>query len=154
MLRKYFMSVSCIIALALFALLVTLSGCASVADKSLTIDPRHVVAMQDMRSEITSMLEGLGYQWQPIPDPVTGQPVQVIVKYDQYWMLFRAADNASVQVDVHIRQNDNITALHFSEVGAEQPSETAMDYYRKLKARVMLQFGAENVNDKHSFRTP
>jgi len=80
--------------------------------------------------------------------------VQVIVKYDQYRMLFRAADNASVQVEVHIRQNDNITALHFSEVGAEQPSETAMDYYRKLKARVMLQFGAENVSDKHSFRTP
>jgi hypothetical protein len=29
-----------------------------------------------------------------------------------------------------------------------------MDYYRKLKDRVVLEFGADNVSDKHSFMTP
>ena len=69
-------------------------------------------------------------------------------------MLFRAADNGAVQVEVHIRINDNMTGLHFSEVGADQPGDTALEYFRKLKDRVVLEFGADNVSDKHSFITP
>ncbi|MEE8429328.1 MAG: hypothetical protein V3S33_07490 [Gammaproteobacteria bacterium] len=138
--------------MALFALLVP--GYAPAADKTLKIDPRHVVGVQNMRSEITSMLEGLGYEWQPVRDHSTGQPVQVAEEYGQYRMLFRAADNVSVQVEVHIRRDDMMTGLHFSEVGADQLSDAAMDYYRKLKDQVVLEFGADNVSDTHSFMTP
>ena len=104
-----------------------------------------MVGVQNMRSEITSMLEDLGYEW---------QPVQVAEEYGQYRMLFSAADKVTVQVDVHIRKNDNITGLHFSEAGTDQPGDAAMDYYRKLRDRAVLEFGADNVSDKHSFMTP
>ena len=143
-----------IIAMALFALNVLVPGCASVGGKTLKIDPRQIVGVQDMKSEITSMLEILGYERQPLADPSTGQPVQVAEEYGQYRMLFRAGDNVSVQVEVHIRKDDRMTGLHFSEVGTDHPGDTAMDYFRKLKDRVVLEFGADNVTDKHSFMTP
>lgn len=149
-----FMPVACRTAMVLFALLVFVPGYASAADKTLKIDPRHVVGVQDMRSEVRSLLEGLGFEWQPIADPATGQPVQVAEKHGQYRMLFSATDNASVQVDVHIRISDKVTGLHFQELGADSPGDAAMDYFRKIKERLILEFGADNVSDRHSFMTP
>jgi hypothetical protein len=73
---KHFSQVCGRTALVLFAVFLLLPGYTAAADKILKIDPRHVVGMQDMPSEITSMLEDLGYERLPIRDPVTGQPVQ------------------------------------------------------------------------------
>ena len=140
--------------IVLFALFAFLPGYVLAGDKTLKIDPRHVEGFQDMRSEITSMLEILGYEQLPLRDPSTGQPVNVAEEHGHYRMLFRAADNGAVQVEVHIRINDNMTGLHFSEVGADQPSDTALEYFRKLEDRVVLEFGGDNVSDKHSFTTP
>ena len=140
--------------ITVMVLLVFMPGCASTGSKSLKIDTRHIVGVQNMRSEITSMLEVLGYESQPVRDPVTGQPVQVAKELGQYRMLFRAADMASVQVEVHIREDNRMTGLHFSEAGSDQPGAAAMGYYRKLKERAVLEFGAENVSDKHSLMMP
>ena len=140
--------------ITVMVLLVFMPGCASTGGKSLKIDTRHMVGVQNMRSEMTSMLEGLGYESQPVRDPVTGQPVQVAKELGQYRMLFRATDKVTVQVEVHIREDNRMTGLHFSEVGSDQPGAAAMDYYRKLKERAVLEFGAENVSDKHSLMTP
>ena len=49
-------------AMVLFAQLVFMQGCASAGGKSLKIDTRHMVGVQNMQSEITSMLEGPGYE--------------------------------------------------------------------------------------------
>jgi hypothetical protein len=154
MMEKHFSQVYGRMALALFALFLLLPGYTAAADKILKIDPRHVVGMQDMPSEITSMLEDLGYERLPIRDPVTGQPVQVAEQFGQYRMLFRATANAAVQIDVHIRIGDNVTGLHFSEAGTDQPGDVALDYYHTLRERAVLEFGADKVSDKHSFMTP
>jgi len=53
-----------------------------------------------------------------------------------------------------ISENNNMMGLHFSEAGTDQPGVAALDYYRKLKDRVVLEFGADNVSDTHSFMTP
>ena len=141
-------------AMALFALLVLVQGCASTGSKSLRIDTRNMVGVQNMRSEITFMLEGLGYEWQPIRDPATGQPVKAAMELGQYRMLFRATGKVTVQVEVRIRKDNRMTGLHFSEVGTDQPGAAALDYYRKLKERAVQRFGADNVSDKRSFMTP
>ena len=141
-------------AIVLFALLVFAPGCASTGSKSLKIDTRKIEGVRNMRSEITFMLESLGYEWQPVRSPVTGQPVKVADTLGQYRMQFRAAGKVTVQVDVHIRKDNRVTGLHFSEVGADQPGAAAMDYYRTLKERAVQRFGADNVSDKRSFRTP
>ena len=141
-------------ATVLFALFVFMQGCASTGGKSLKIDTRQIVGVQNMRSEITFMLEGLGYEWQPVRDPVTGQPVKVADELGQYRMQFRTAGEVTVQVDVHIRKDNRMTGLHFSEVGTDQPGAAALDYYRKLKQRAVQRFGAGNVSDKRSFMTP
>lgn len=59
-----------------------------------------------------------------------------------------------MQIELHIRENDNMTGLHFSEIGTKEFTDTAMDYYRKLKKRVILEFGADNVSEKFSFMIP
>ncbi|MBW1944391.1 MAG: hypothetical protein JRJ51_16350, partial [Deltaproteobacteria bacterium] len=58
-----------------------------------------------MRSEITFMLESMGYEWQSVRDPVTGQPVKVADTLGQYRMQFRATGKVAVHVDVHIRKD-------------------------------------------------
>jgi len=140
--------------MVLFALLVFMPGCASTGGKSLRIDTRNMVGVRDMRSEITFMLEGLGYEWQPIRDPATGQPVKVANELGQYRMQFRTTGEVTVQVEVRIRKVNRMTGLHFSEVGTDQPGAAALDYYRKLKERAVQRFGADNVSDKRSFMTP
>jgi hypothetical protein len=57
--------------MVLLVILVLLPGYAAGAGKILKIDPRHTVDLQDMPSEITSMLEAPGYERQPVRDPVT-----------------------------------------------------------------------------------
>jgi hypothetical protein len=52
---------------------------------------------------------------------------------------------------VHIRKDNKMTGLHFSEVGTDQPGNTAMDYYCKLKGRAMLEFDADNVSGQVLF---
>jgi hypothetical protein len=141
-------------ATVLFALFVFMQGCASTGGKSLRIDTRHMVGVQNMRSEITFMLEGLGYEWQPVRDPVTGQPVKVVNELGQYRMQFRTAGEVTVQVEVRIRKDNRMTGLHFSEVGTDQPGAAALDYYRTLKERAVQRYGADNVSDKRSFMTP
>ena len=140
--------------IALVALFAFGPGYALAGDKTLKIDPRHVVGFQNMQSEITSMLVVLGYEQVPLRDSSTGQPVLVAEEYGQYRMLFRAADNGAVQVEVHIRITDNVTGLRFSEVGADQPGDAALEYFRKLKDRIVLEFGAKSVSDKHPFIAP
>jgi len=133
-------------AMVLCTLLVFMPGCASTGSKSLKIDTRKIEGVQNMRSEITFMLETLGYEWQPVRSPVT--------TLGQYRMQFRAVGKVTVQVDVHIRKDNRVTGLHFSEVGADQPGAVAMDYYRTLKERAVQRFGSDNVSDKRSFMTP
>ena len=140
--------------IVLFILLLLTPGYASADEKTLKIDPSHVLGLVNMRSEVTSMLEDLGYEWTPILNDSTQQKVKVAEKYGQYRMLFKAVNNDSVQIELHIRQNDNMTGLHFSEIGSEKMSDTAMDYYHKLKQRVIQEYGAENVSDTYSFFTP
>jgi hypothetical protein len=145
---------SCRAALVLWSLLVLAPACAAAGELTLKIDPKHVTGLQNMRSEITSMLEGLGYEWLPVHDPAIGQPVQVSQENGQFVMLFRATDNASMQINVHIRKYDNVTGLHFIEQGTDQPGGAALNYFNKLKERVILEFGADNVSVTHSFMTP
>ena len=90
----------CKIALAVFALLVFVPGHAQAGGKILKIDPRHMEGLQNMYSEITSMLESLEYELQTVADPATGQPERVSERFGQYRMLFRSADNASVDAVV------------------------------------------------------
>ena len=144
----------CRMSIALFALLVLVPGLASAADRILKIDPRHMVGRTDMPSELSDMLEDLGYEWLPIEDPSTEQPVKVAEREGQYRMLFRATDNAAVQIDVHIRIDDNVTGLHFLVNGTEPPGDAVEEQYRRLRKRVMLEFGADNVSEGHSFMTP
>ena len=139
--------------MVLFVMLVLLPVYAAGAGKILKIDPRHTVGLQDMPSEITSMLEELGYEWQPVKDPVTGQPIRVIQQHGQYRMLFRATANTSVQIDVHIRIGDNVTGLHLSGIGGEAPDD-APDYYRELRERMELEFGADSVSEGSFLFTP
>ena len=140
--------------MVLFMLYALLPGYVAAGDMILKIDPRHMLDLQDMPSEITSMLEELGYEWQPLRDPVTGQPVQVIQQNGQYRMLFKATASTAMQINVHIRIGDNVTGLHFSMTGEDRPGDAAPDYYRKVRERAELEFGEESVSDGSALFTP
>jgi hypothetical protein len=124
-------------------------GCATNAGQSLMIDARQVPAVQYMPGEITAMLEDLGYQLVPDPDPVKSAE-----RYAEYRMQFKARDAASTRIDVHIKMVNNVTGLHLYQVGEKGPMPATAERYRKLRKRVELQFGAENVSDTHPFLGP
>jgi len=124
-------------------------GCATSAGQSLMIDSRQVPAVQYMPGEITTMLEDLGYQLVPDPDPV-----KTAERYAEYRMQFRARDAADIRIDVHIKMVNSVTGLHLYQVGEKGSMPAKAERYRELKRRVELQFGAENVSDNHPFLTP
>lgn len=141
-------------ALALLALFLLQPGHTEAADRILKIDPRHVEGMQNMPSEITTMLEELGYEWLPIRDPVTGQPGKIAHQSGQYRMLFRAKAKPAVKVEVHIRIGDNVTGMYFTEVGSDEPGKAAPGYYQQLRERLVLEFGEDSVSDGSALFTP
>ena len=87
-------------------------------------------------------------------DPDIGHPVKVAEHNGQYRMLFQARDNTAIRVEVHIRVAGNHTGLHFYEVGNKNLGEPARAHYRKLKQRLVLEFGADNVTDNHPLLAP
>ena len=142
------------IIVVVFTLLMLVPGFVMAGDKLLKIDPEKISFRQDMRTEIQSVMEDAGYQWQPVINETTQQPVKVAEKYGQYQMLYKNNDNGTIQVEVHIRQRDGMTGLHFSEAGAKQPGDSAMVHFRKLKERLIQEFGADSVSDGSYFLTP
>ncbi len=145
---------SAILVIMLFILIVFIPAYASADEKVIKINPANVLGLVNMRSEITLMLEDLGYSWHPVLNESTQQRVKVAEKYDQYRMLFKLNNNNSLQIAVHIRQKDNMTGLHFSEVGTDHLSDDAMKFYFILKERSIKEFGDDNVSDNYSFFTP
>lgn len=126
-----------------------LAGCATTDGQSLMIDARQVPAVQYMPGEITAMLEDLGYQLIPDPDPLKSAQ-----RYAEYRMRFKARDAASTRIDVHIKMVNNVTGLHLYQLGENGPMPATTERYRELRSRVELHFGAEKVSDKHPFLTP
>ncbi len=136
------------------ALIMCLPGYAASSDKVLKINPGDDAAIQYMPGEITAMLEDLGYEWVPVHDPAVGHGVEVAQQYGQYRMQFRASDGAEITIDVHMRISDNVTGMYFHETGDEGSAVSSQGRYRKLKDRMSLEFGADNVSEGHSFLTP
>lgn len=91
------------------------AGCATTAGHSLMIDARQVPAVQYMPGEITAMLEDLGYELIPDPDPV-----KTAERYAEYRMQFKARDAANIRIDVHIKMVNNVTSLHLYQLGEKE----------------------------------
>lgn len=131
------------------------SGCASVTGgRTLDVDTGNLEGAQNMPQEISRMLEALGYESLPVHDPDIGHPVKIAEQNGQYRMLFQARGNPAIRVEVHIRVAGNHTGLHFYEIGNKEPGTAALQQYQKLKQRLVLEFGADNVTDKHPLLAP
>jgi hypothetical protein len=131
------------------------SACTTVTGgRTLDVDTRDLEGVQYMPQEISRMLEALGYEWLPVHDPDIGHPVKVAEYQGQYRMLFQVRDNTAIRVEVHIRVTGNHTGLHFYEVGNRDLGEPAREHYRKLRQRLVLEFGADNVTEKHPLLAP
>ncbi|MGD8629895.1 MAG: hypothetical protein PVH38_11140 [Gammaproteobacteria bacterium] len=69
-------------------------------------------------------------------------------------MKFQASDNESVTIDVHIRISDNVSGFYYHDAANDDPDASSQTRYQKLKERLALEFGADNVSEGHSFFTP
>jgi ABC-type transport system substrate-binding protein len=127
---------------------------AAGSDKVLKIDPRDVTGIQYMPEEIASMMEELGYEWMPVHDHAVGHGIEVAQQNGQYRMKFRASDAAAVTIDVHIRISDNVTGFYYHDAGDDAQDESSQSRFQKLRERMTLEFGADNVSEGHSFFTP
>jgi hypothetical protein len=129
-------------------------GYAAGSDKVLKIDPGDVTDIPYMPAEIGAMLEDLGYEWLPVHDHAVGHGLEVALVGGQYRMKFRATDDAAVTIDVHIRISDNLTGLYYHGAGGGTSDDSEHARYDKLKERMALEFGADNISEGHSFFTP
>jgi len=144
----------CLPALLMLAALLQ-SGCASVTGgRTVDVDTGNLEGAQNMPQEISRMLESLGYESLPVHDPDIGHPVKIAEQNGQYRMLFQARANPAIRVEVHIRVAGNHTGLHFYDTGNKEPGAAALQYYQKLKQRLVFEFGADNVTDKHPLLAP
>ena len=132
----------------LFTILVLLSNPAFAYDRVIEIRPDVEVAKMDMRTEITSMLENLGYAVQAVIDPASGLQVTAPKILGKYRMLFTAIDNDSVTIEARIRIRNGNTSLYFTQGNAGQTDSVENDYYPALLERVVDEFGESNIAEK------
>jgi hypothetical protein len=138
MVRDHWLSV-----LLVFALLSL--GCASGGGERIRIDMRNVAGHGYMPGEVTTMLQALGYDWVPIPDPNSRREVQTVQQNDEYRMQFEYLETRQVRIDVRIRRKDGLTRLHFHEPGSNTLSASSRALLERLQQRVVQEFGAPNV---------
>jgi hypothetical protein len=136
------------------AVVLCLPGYAAGDDKVLKINPRDVTDIQYMPAEIDSMMEDLGYEWMPVHDHAVDHGLEIALQNGQYRMKFQATDDAAITIDVHIRISDNVTGFYYHAPGNDTRDASSQTRYQKLKERLALEFGADNVSEGHSFFTP
>jgi hypothetical protein len=138
----------------LVAAVFNFSCTAITGGRTLEVDTRNIEGAQYQPQEISRMLESLGYQWLPVHAPDIGHPVKVAERNGQYRMLFQAKAVPAIRVEVHIRLNGNTLGLHVYETGNKELSEPATRYYHELRQRLVLEYGMDNVTDKHPLLAP
>lgn len=136
-------------ATTLLVTFVALTACATQNVQSLRIDTRHIKGVQYKPVEMSNMLDDLGYERIPNPDPA-----RAVENYEEYRMQFRARDASEIRIDVHIRMTNGVIGIHFYEKGKKQLGDVALQRYYLLKKRVEFQFGKDHVSENRPFLTP
>jgi len=137
----------------LAVLVLLLAGCASPG-ATLQVKPRHDAGIQYSPQEIASMMAILGYEQLRVRDPDIQQEVAVATKYGEYRMLFQYQDNADIRVDVRIVMGNGNIGLHLYQPGRDDLDDAALQQYERLRQRLILQYGAEHVSDRHPALAP
>jgi hypothetical protein len=131
------------------------SGCSGITSgRTLKVDTRDLEGPQYQPQEVSRMFESLGYQWLPVHDPDIGHSVKAAQRDGQYRMLFQAKAVPAIRVEVHIRVDGDTLGLHLRETGSKELSDQGIQLYRELRRRLELEYGADNVTDKHPLLTP
>ena len=129
---------------ALFGMLFALvSACSSTPGKVLVVDSGKVPAADHYQpGEIRAMMESLGYRFIADPDPA-----KTTEMYREYRQYYRLRSDERIRVDVHIRMLGDRKEFWFRQEGRDAPDANAMQYYRALRDRLELQFGAPFVRE-------
>ncbi len=138
--------------LSLTAFLVALAlisgGCSTSGSTVLKVDARGAQGVQSLRQEITWMLTDLGYDWVPVRHPETDKLVKAYRHAGQWKMLFQARSRPKIRIDARFDIAANEATLRFHEVGKEGFSAESEPYYRKLRERLVLEFGPDQVDGR------
>ena len=130
--------------IAVYAL--SLFACTGISGNTLKIDPQGIAANRHMPDALETILGDLGYEWIPIPDPLTHRDIKTVQQHGEWAMRFRDVENGKIQIDARIRRIDGFTWLKFHENGAGDLSPTAHDRLLKLQDRLRIDFGEAYVS--------
>ena len=137
----------------LLAICVLLAGCASPG-ATLQVKPRHDAGIQYSPQEVTGIMDILGYEQLRVLDPDTQRSVAIATKYGEYRLLFQYKDNTSIHVSVRIVMGNGNIGLHLYQPGRDDLDDAAIQQYERLRQRLILQYGAEHVSDRHPLLAP
>jgi hypothetical protein len=122
------------------AMILLLSACAGSGGLNLTLDTRHVPAVQYLPDEVISLLDDLGYE------VLAGTDAERLVRsYDDDKMRFMARDDANIRVEIDFMLNKKLTLIHLYNISEKTPSDTTVQRYNALKLRVQQEFGVDSV---------
>ena len=100
------------------------------------------------------MMEILGYQQLRVLDPDTRQAALIATDNGEYKLQFRHKDTTSILVDVRIIIGNGNIGLHLYQPGSKDLDSAAKQQYELLRQRLILQYGAEHVSDRHPALAP
>jgi hypothetical protein len=132
-------------------LVLLLSACAGGGQK-LTLDTRHVPAVQYLPAEVMALLDDLGYEViaendaEPLALSFDNADAQVMAQsYDDYKKKFKARDDPNIRIEVHFRLNEKLTRMRLYNIAEETSSDATMQRYNILKQRLQDEFGTDSV---------
>lgn len=135
------------------ALILLLSACAGSGGQKLTLDTRHVPAVQYLPAEVMSLLNDLGYEviaendTEGLALSFDNADAQIMAhSYDNYKKNFRARDDPNIRIEVHYRLNEKLTRMRLYNIAEKTPNAvTVQQRYNLLKQRLQDEFGTDSV---------
>lgn len=142
----------CLCVLLYIVLVLLLSACAGSGGQKLTLDTRHVPAVQYLPEEVMSLLNDLGYVVLAENDTESlalsfdnADAAIMAQSYDDYEMKFKARDEANIRIDVYFRLNEKLTRMRLYNIAEKTSGAATVQRYNILKQRLQDEFGTDSV---------
>ena len=132
---------------ALVLVVSLLSACATTGGEQIYIEAGNDPAAAFAPDELELVLSDHGFHWVPLVDPDTDQPAKALSDEGALKMRFQHSEQRRLFVDLNFQDRRGLLSLHFFNTESSELSQGAMDIVRKLRQRLVLEFGPENVSD-------
>lgn len=132
--------------IAIALLVIAITACSVPGQKDLHIETGSI-GTQFRTSQMERIFSELDYRQETLRSPVTGVVDERVDEGPWIILLFSSKEVTTVRSKVWINRETGLIKMYFREDGSRKLGPEALELYKKLKDRMNLEFGADQVKE-------